>query len=139
MAQFSGPYAVAVGLLGGSGLGAGLDDYTDELAHDPARRAIMAKVDVVADAECTDIFPHQFPAVLTAELTDGRTVVEKVLTTRGGPQRPLSFDEIAAKFATNAGRNLDDDAVATLSAVCRDLAGASTMDALLAPLTLIDS
>jgi 2-methylcitrate dehydratase PrpD len=99
----------------------------------------MAKVDVVADAECTDIFPHQFPAVLTAELTDGRTVVEKVLTTRGGPQRPLSFDEIAAKFATNAGRNLDNDAVATLSATCRDLAGASTMDALLAPLTLIDS
>ena len=42
MAQFSGPYAVAVGLLGGSGLGAGLDDYTDELARDPRRRALMA-------------------------------------------------------------------------------------------------
>ncbi len=138
MAQFSGPYAVAVGLLGGSGLGAGLDDYTDELAHDPARRAIMAKVDVVVDDECTDIFPHQFPAVLTAELDDGRTVVEKVLTTRGGPERPLSFDEIASKFATNAGRNLDHAAVEALSAVCRDLAGASTMDDLLTPLTLID-
>ena len=43
MAQFSGPYAVAVGLLGGSGLGAGLDDYTDELAQDPRPPRMMAK------------------------------------------------------------------------------------------------
>lgn len=35
-AQFSGPYALAVGLLGGGGLGAGLADFTDELAHEPS-------------------------------------------------------------------------------------------------------
>ncbi|HWJ84254.1 MAG TPA: MmgE/PrpD family protein, partial [Cellulomonas sp.] len=45
-AQFSGPYAVAVGLFGGQGLGAGLGDYTDELAQDADRRALMAKVTV---------------------------------------------------------------------------------------------
>ncbi|BAS08766.1 cis-aconitate decarboxylase [Arthrobacter sp. Hiyo4] len=85
MAQFSGPYAVAAGLLGGGGLEVGLDDYTDELARDPYRRSIMDKVQVVPDDECTAIFPMQFPAVLTARLTDGRVLVEKVLTTRGDP------------------------------------------------------
>src|SRR5699024_5080440 len=42
-AQFSGPYAVAAGLLGGGGLEVGLDDYTDGLATDPLRRSIMEK------------------------------------------------------------------------------------------------
>ena len=44
-AQFSGPYAFTAGLFGGGGLGLGLDDFTDELAQDPARRALMAKVE----------------------------------------------------------------------------------------------
>ena len=35
-AQFSGPYAVAAGLLGGGGLGVGLDDYTDDARPGPA-------------------------------------------------------------------------------------------------------
>ena len=81
----------AAGLLGGGGLGVGLDDFTDELARDPRRRALMAKVDVVRRRRAaTQIFPHQFPAVLQVRTTDGREMVEEVLTNRGGPQRPLS-------------------------------------------------
>lgn len=139
MAQFSGPYAVAVGLLGGSGLGAGLDDYTNELATDPTRRDLMAKVDVVADATCTAIFPHQFPAVLTARLTDGREVVQQVLTTRGGPQRPLSFDELATKFRENAGRALSTDQTDALARACHELESCTDLAALLRPLTSIDA
>ena len=111
MAQFSGPYAVAVGLLGGGGLGAGLDDYTDDLAQDPQRREIMAKVEVVPDPECTAIFPSQFPSILRATLDDGSEEVVPVLTNRGGPDRPLSFEELALKFSNNAGRLLDPTTV----------------------------
>jgi len=138
MAQFSGPYAVVLGLLGGSGLGAGLDDYTDELARDPQRRSLMAKVDVVADDRCTDIFPHQFPAVLTARLVDGRELVAEVLTTRGGPQRPLSFEELAAKFQDNAGRALAADQADELAAACRRLEDCTDLRGVLAPLTQVD-
>jgi 2-methylcitrate dehydratase PrpD len=138
MAQFSGPYAVAVGLLGGGGLGAGLDDYTDELAQDPARRAVMAKVDVVADARCTEIFPRQFPAVLTARLKDGSEVVEEVLTTRGGPDRPLSFDELATKFRENAQRTLAADQVDDLARACHELDQHTDLSAVLGPLTTVD-
>ncbi|WP_199435513.1 MmgE/PrpD family protein [Qaidamihabitans albus] len=137
-AQFSGPYAIAVGLLGGSGLGAGLDDYTDELARDPRRRAVMAKVDVVADERCTGIFPHQFPAVLSVRLTDSSEVVEEVLTTRGGSERPLSFDELATKFRENAARTLTEEQADALAGACHELDRYADLTSVLEPLMGID-
>lgn len=110
-AQFSGPYTVVAALLGGGGLGLGLDDFTDALATDPERRRHMTKVTVTGRAECSDAFPNQFPAVLTARLGDGRELEEAVMSNRGGPQRPLSDTEIELKFADNAGRLLGDAAV----------------------------
>ncbi|MBY5162118.1 MmgE/PrpD family protein [Salsipaludibacter albus] len=113
-AQFSGPYTIAAALLGGSGLALGLDDFTDELARDPQRRALMAKVDVVADPRCDERYPDELPGVLTATLTNGDEVVEEVWANRGGPSRPLDADELATKFRDNALRGLDGDAVAII-------------------------
>ncbi len=110
MAQFSGPYAVAAGLTGGSGLGVGLADFTDELARDPGRRALMARVSVVADARCTGIFPRQFPAVLRVRTTDGRELVAEVMTNRGGPDHPLSYAELVTKFRDNVCGRLSEAA-----------------------------
>ncbi|OZE21018.1 2-methylcitrate dehydratase [Rhodococcus sp. 05-2254-6] len=139
MAQFSGPYAVVVGLLGGGGLGAALDDYTDELAKSADRRALMAKVDVVPNPKCDAIFPHQFPAVLTATLTDGTEVVEEVLTTRGGPERPLTFGEVSTKFTSNAGPFLSDVELKELAGRCDSLGDLTDIGTLLAPLTDLKS
>ena len=139
MAQFSGPYAVAAGLLGGGGLEVGLDDYTDELAKEETRRAIMARVDVVPDEECTAIFPMQFPAVLTARLTDGRTVTEKVLTTRGGPQRPLGFEDLARKFEDNARRTLAPEGRERLREACRTLQDCTDLTTLFTDLSAVDA
>ncbi|MFJ8927472.1 MmgE/PrpD family protein [Streptomyces sp. NPDC102364] len=106
-AAFSGPYTVAAGLLAepdapGHGLGVFHEDFTDEAAADPARLALAARVTCVADKECTTVFPHQFPAVLTAELDDGSTVTEQVMVNRGSPQDPLDARELTAKFLANA-------------------------------------
>ncbi|MGH3205270.1 MAG: MmgE/PrpD family protein [Streptosporangiaceae bacterium] len=136
MAQFSGPYAVAVGLLGGNGLGAGLDDYTDVLAADPRRRAIMAKVEVVADDECTAIFPVQFPSILRATMDDGTELVESVLTNRGGPAKPLSYAELTLKFASNARRQLPEAAVAAVADLVRHLDELDSVTPLFEALTL---
>ena len=110
-AQFSGPYMVVAGLLGGHGLGLGLDNVTDELARDPHRRTLMAKVDVVADDRCGAIYPNEFPAILTVTLESGERLTEEVFANRGGPQRPLTDDELATKFRDNARRGLADDAI----------------------------
>ncbi|WP_372666103.1 MmgE/PrpD family protein [Amycolatopsis kentuckyensis] len=105
-AAFSGPYTVAAGLLGGGGLGVFHDDFTDEAAADPARLALAAKVHCVPDAQCDEIFPHQFPAVLRVRLRDGRELEERVDANRGGPENPLSAEELATKFRFNAARVL---------------------------------
>jgi len=109
-AQFSGPYAVVVGLLGGSGLGAALADYDEKLLGDPRRRKLMACAEVVADDECTAIFPNQFPAVVRARTADGREWTAKVLVNRGGPDNPLSVDELRTKFRDNVEGVLTDQA-----------------------------
>ena len=113
-AQFSGPYAVVAGLLGGEGLGVGLEDFTDELARDPRRRELMAKVVVAADPRCDEIFPQQFPAVLHVRTRGGEELVEEVLVNRGGPDRPLSDEELARKFRDNAARTLEGPTVEAL-------------------------
>ena len=98
-ASSAGPYTVAAALLGGGGLGLGLDDFTDELARDPAPLALMAKVDVVPDERCDRDLPAPVPGRADRAPRRGRESVEGVSSpTRGGPRRPLGFDELAAKF-----------------------------------------
>ena len=120
-AAFSGPYTVAAALLGGGGLGLFHEDFTDAAAADPARLALAALVRCEADAESTAIFPRQFPAVLTAELADGRTVTERVRANRGGPQRPLSDAELSEKFTGNAERSVSPEAARQLAQAVWDL------------------
>ena len=133
-AQFSGPYAVAAGLLGGEGLGVGLADFTDELACDPRRRELMARVVVVGDPRLMDIYPCQLPARLTVTTTSGHTLVEERLANLGGPDQPLSDSELAAKFADNtAGLVADGVARRTYDALS-GLAAAPSVAGLLAPM-----
>jgi 2-methylcitrate dehydratase PrpD len=81
-AAFSGPYTVAAAFYRDHGLGLFHEDFEDEAAHDPEILALAAKVNVSANASCDEIFPHQFPAVLTAYLKDGSSVTEQVLVIR---------------------------------------------------------
>ena len=134
-AQFSGPYSIAAALLGGSGLGLGLEDFTDALAHDPARRALAARVTVVADPECDPIYPMQFPAVLRVRTRGGAELTEKVLANRGGPGNPLSDEELTAKFRDNALRALEADSVAMIERSCGRLDQVASASELLGPAT----
>jgi hypothetical protein len=47
-AKFSEPYTVASALIGGTGLGLGINDFTDLLVHEPRRVALMQHITVVA-------------------------------------------------------------------------------------------
>ncbi|MFE9959317.1 MmgE/PrpD family protein [Micromonospora sp. NPDC005299] len=134
-AQFSGPYAVVAGLCGGGGLGVALGDFTDELARDPRRRSLMARVDVVPDNECDKIFPYQFPAVVTVRTDDGRMWRENVLTNRGGPQRPLSDAELALKFRDNVAGRVDPEIADQVVAAVLGLAEVADVGDVLRPLT----
>ncbi len=104
--KFSGPFTVATALLGGGGLGVYLDDFTDDHAADPERLRLAAAVTCVADDECGAIFPHQFPAVLRITTRRGTQLERRVSVNRGGPENPLTADELAMKFTLNASRSL---------------------------------
>jgi 2-methylcitrate dehydratase PrpD len=125
-AQFSGPYMVALGLLGGGGLGASLDDFRDELVRAPERRALMARITVVPDAECDAVFPDQFPAVLRVVTRDGSRLEERVMVNRGGPERPLAPEELRTKFRDNLRRSYAEDLAAPVEAAVAALEGADS-------------
>jgi 2-methylcitrate dehydratase PrpD len=120
-AQFSGPYMVALGLLGGGGLGASLEDFDDEVARDPRRRELMARIRVEPDERCGAIYPRQFPAVLRVRTRDGREWVEEALVNRGGPDDPLTDDELLRKFRDNASRCYGDAAVSAVEVAVEGL------------------
>jgi 2-methylcitrate dehydratase PrpD len=92
---------------------------------------LAAKVRCVADERCDEIFPHQFPAVLRVELVDGSRHEVRVDTNRGGPERPLSTDELATKVRLNASRVLDADAAAAVARAGLALPGAPDVSGLM--------
>jgi len=100
-ARFSGPFTVATALLGGAGLGVSAADFSDDAVRDPQRLALSALVECYADEQSTREFPNQFPGVLSIELGNGTQLEHRVTHTRGGPENPLSTDELELKFRLN--------------------------------------
>jgi 2-methylcitrate dehydratase PrpD len=129
-AQLSGPFTVATALIGGSGLGVGLDDFTDERVHDKRYLDLAAKVHCIASPECDAIFPNQFPAVLTIRTSDGRSFEERVLANRGGPGNPLTPIELFAKFSINARGMLSESATEKLAGAIAQFEDVPPMDLL---------
>jgi 2-methylcitrate dehydratase PrpD len=123
-AKFSGPYTVASALIGGTGLGLGIDDFADELVADPMRRALMSKISVGRDPRCDAIFPDQAPAILTVAKRNGERVVEETLVNRASPESPLSEHELAIKFADTAQRALSPELADRLRAHVGEIAAA---------------
>lgn len=122
---FSGPYTVAAALIGGGGLGVYTEDFTDAAVRRADVLEVAAKVRCHADPECSKIFPDQLPAKLTAHLTDGRTEEVVRLSNRGGPQRPLTDDELDLKFSLNARTRHDPGTAASIAHEIRRLAEAA--------------
>jgi 2-methylcitrate dehydratase PrpD len=105
-AKFSGPFTVAAALLGGGGLGVSAGDFSDDAVRDPKRLALAALVHCYADKQSTNGFPHQFPGVLSVETKGGARLEHRVTHTRGGPENPLTSDEVELKFRLNAEPHL---------------------------------
>jgi 2-methylcitrate dehydratase PrpD len=127
-AQFSGPFTVATALVGGGGLGVSLDDFTDEVVGDRMKLDLASRVRCSADEECDRIFPNQFPAVLRVRLRSGETREARVTHNRGGPENPLSDEELETKFHTNATRVLSREGAEDLRTALQDLENLERVD-----------
>ncbi|WP_109478855.1 MmgE/PrpD family protein [Paraburkholderia sp. C35] len=100
-AQFSIPYIVATGLLHGRFT---LDDLDPAALADEATRALAARVTHEADPDTT--FPHHYTGEVIVYTRDGRRLVHREAINRGSADRPLSNDDIVAKFYDNALRSV---------------------------------
>ncbi|MFI6322824.1 MmgE/PrpD family protein [Nonomuraea sp. NPDC050556] len=126
-AKFSGPYTVAAALAGGGGLGLSLDDFA---RLDPVRLALAGRVRCVADERASAIFPTAFAAVLRVRLRDGSVLEHRVDSSRGGPEHPLTAEELSRKFRANAARALPEAQVEALDRAVRDLPTRTGLSAL---------
>jgi 2-methylcitrate dehydratase PrpD len=130
-AQFSGPFTVAAALLGGGGLGVYFDDFTDERAREPQLLDLAARVETVVDAECDRVFPHQFPGVLRVFLRNGTVYEQRVMHNRGGPDNPLTDDELLQKFQLNAEHAVSADSAKRVADAIMSLPSAERVAPLL--------
>ena len=76
--------------------------FAPEKIMDPAIRAQLKKVKVVADPEIEKVFPALQRVVVTVRVTDGREFTKQLDYPKGDPRNPLSDKEVEEKFAALA-------------------------------------
>ena len=121
-AQFSLPFAVASAIVGGR---EGLDLFGEDARSDKRVLALAERVRHVVD----DSIPT-FGGRVTIQLRDGRVREADELVNRGHPDRPLSDEDVTAKFVANARRRLDNGAVEKLADVVWRLEEIDSIDQL---------
>jgi 2-methylcitrate dehydratase PrpD len=94
-AKFSVHYTAARALLDGH---LALNDFGDAKIAEPRLAALMAKTTARLDDDLDRLYPARFPARLTLTLSDGRRVVEEVLSPKGDPENALTRAELETKF-----------------------------------------
>lgn len=101
-AQMSLPYGVAAQLCLGM---AGLDAYAAEVRATPELRAMLARVEIVADETVT----ASWESTLRFEFIDGRVIEEPTRLPLGAPENPLPPERLRAKFDSLARRALSPE------------------------------
>jgi len=123
-AKFSIPYAIAVGMLRGD---AGLLDYREEVVHDPAVRALAAKVRYAVDPD--NPYPHRFTGHVRVMLRNGDVREASQDHFRGGRDEPMSREALERKFLANCAYGGWDARRARHALdLLRAMRGASTVD-----------
>ena len=124
-AKFSLPYLLAVMFVKGR---ASLAEFTDEAARDPQALEVAGKVTYELDP--TIDYPRQFIGHVAVQLRDGRRLEERQDHPRGGPDFPMSREQIEAKFLGNASLAVSETQAAVVIRMVADLASHPDVNAL---------
>jgi 2-methylcitrate dehydratase PrpD len=123
--KFSLPYLLAAILVTGR---ATLAEFTDEAVLDEAVREVARKVAYELDP--TIDYPRRFIGHVAIGLRDGRVLEARQDHPRGGPEFPMTREELEAKFRGNAALALSPEEGARLARIVTDLAALPEMTAL---------
>ncbi len=108
-AKFSLPYSIASLLLRGE---VGVATYTEEAITDPDVLALAAKVRY--EVKDYETFPRALPGGVRIRTRDGRELEAELPYQRGGPDNPMTAEQVREKFRANAGLALSGDEVDAL-------------------------
>jgi 2-methylcitrate dehydratase PrpD len=117
-AQYSLPYPVAAALVHGN-VGA---RELDAAGRDAPVDRLLSVMKLVEVDEFSQRFPAERWARVRIGLRDGRTLLSTPAQARGGPEIPLTDDEIAAKFHTLTDPVLDTHRAARIESLVHALA-----------------
>jgi 2-methylcitrate dehydratase len=84
--------------------------FAPEKIMDPAIRAQLKKVEVVADPEIEKVFPALQRVIVTIRTTDGREFTKQLDYPKGDPRNPLTDREVEEKFEALAAPVLSAEA-----------------------------
>jgi 2-methylcitrate dehydratase PrpD len=129
--KFSLQYSIASLLVRGH---VGVSDFTDEAIAEPDVLAVAAKVRY--ETRDYPTYPQAFPGGAVVTLADGTAFAADFAHQKGGPENPLTADEVRAKYRENASFALTDDAAARLEEAVLAIETCDDVVAALAPLTL---
>jgi 2-methylcitrate dehydratase PrpD len=125
-AKFSLPYLLAAMFVKGR---ASLAEFTDEAVRDETVLEVAGKVGYELDP--TIDYPRQFIGQVTVHLRDGRRLEESQDHPRGGPDSPMSGDEVEAKFRGNASLAVPDAQASRVIGLVADITSQPNVHALM--------
>ena len=104
--------------------------YAQENLLDREVRQIAARTHLEVDARMNALFPAHFAARVVVKTTDGRTLEQTVIDPKGTIADPLSFDEVAAKFARLTAPVKQPQAIERIRMAARELTSAPSLELL---------
>lgn len=95
--KFSIPYAFGALMVHGT---VGVETFTEDAIADPDVLAVAARVDY--ERRQYSERPDAFGGGVRVRTTDGRTFERELRYQRGGPDNPMSVDDVVTKYRANA-------------------------------------
>jgi 2-methylcitrate dehydratase PrpD len=108
---------------------AGLAEFTDEAVQDPIVLDLAAKVHY--DLDLTIDYPRQFAGHVRIRLKDGRVLEDRQDHPRGGPDFPMTREELEAKFRGNASLFMPADRIDEVIRAVDGMVAAKRLDPLM--------
>ena len=130
--KFSLQYSVASMLVRGH---VAVSDFTDEAISDPDVLAVARRVRYETPEYPT--YPQAFPGGARVRLVDGTSFEADFPYQKGGPENPMSPDEVRAKYRDNAALALSEEAASQLEEAILSPDDVGDLTAALSPLTML--
>jgi len=127
-AQMNLPYCLSVMALEGETF---VDQFTEEKIRDPRILEFIKKVEVVPDPELDRLGQeYRHAIVCQVETMGGKSFERRVEFAKGGPNSPISREEVENKFRKLAGKVLSEEKVRDLYLTIQNLDKVSSLSEL---------